>query len=83
MEKRRLGSVNSLHNQAGRTPSGAPAHNTDNAGASVAVCGCSGGKVQVNNDHQGSEAAVADADGTSGGGAARASSTPGDSKIIS
>lgn len=48
MEKRRLESVNSLHNLAERTPSGVPAHNTDNVGASVAVCGCSGGSVQVN-----------------------------------
>lgn len=65
MEKRRLESVNSLHNLAERTPSGVPAHNTDNIGASVAVCGCSGGKVQVNNNHQRSEAAVADVNGTS------------------
>lgn len=44
MEKGRL---ESLHSLAERTPSGVPAHNTDNAAASVAVCGCSGGKVQV------------------------------------
>lgn len=46
MEKRRLESVNSLHNLAERTPSGVPAHNTVNIAASVAVRGCSGGNIQ-------------------------------------
>lgn len=47
MEKGRLERVNSLHGLAGRTPSGVPAHNTDDAAASVALGGCSGGKVPV------------------------------------